>query len=88
LGEITEASGLDPTLRLGTLPYSLRSASTGARRAEIVSADRGEARVLEKRLEVAVDDVLGVERCPCVWRKPAGCVRTSVTFLRHGVSSL
>ena len=29
---------------------------------EIVPADRGEARVLEERLEVAVDDVLGVER--------------------------
>ena len=34
----------------------------GARVPEIVPADRGEARVLGERLEVAVDYVLGVER--------------------------
>jgi hypothetical protein len=33
-----------------------------ARVAEVVPADRGEARVLEERLEVAVDYVLGVQR--------------------------
>jgi hypothetical protein len=32
----------------------------GARMPKIVPADRGEARVLEERLEVAVDYVLGV----------------------------
>jgi hypothetical protein len=36
---------------------------------EIVPADRGEARVLEERLEVAVDDVLCVERSTLAGRE-------------------
>jgi hypothetical protein len=35
---------------------------SGARVPEILPADRGETRVLEERLEVPVDNVLGVER--------------------------
>jgi len=34
----------------------------GASMTEVVPADKGEACLLEERLEVAVDDVLGVQR--------------------------
>ena len=43
----------------------------GAGVPEVVSANKWKILLLEERLEVAVDHVLGVQGCPCVWRKRA-----------------